>query len=49
MSIKYPLMRNNFSKSDFKSIINLLNSEDPKLTQGKFVSEFEKNGQNGLE
>ena len=39
--IKYPLMKNNFNKDDFKSIISLLKSKDPKLTQGKSVKDFE--------
>ena len=39
--IKYPLMRNNFNKSDFKPIIDLLSKNDPKLTQGSNVEKFE--------
>ena len=45
--IKYPLMKNNFNKDDFKSIISLLKSKDPKLTQGQSVKNFENNGLNG--
>ena len=41
-NFKFPLMRNNFDKNDFKSIINLLQSDDPKLTQGQNVKKFEK-------
>ena len=40
--IKFPLMKNNFKKSDFKNVIKLLKSKDPKLTQGKYVKNFEK-------
>ena len=38
--IKYPLMRNNFNKSDFKPIIDLLSKNDPKLTQGSNVEKI---------
>jgi CDP-4-dehydro-6-deoxyglucose reductase, E1 len=42
MNFKYPLMRNNFSKEDFKPVISLLNETDPKLTQGNNVKLFEQ-------
>ncbi|MDB2701043.1 DegT/DnrJ/EryC1/StrS aminotransferase family protein [Alphaproteobacteria bacterium] len=40
--MKYPLMRNNFTSEDFKPVIELLQQEDPMLTQSKHVIEFEK-------
>ena len=39
--MKYPLMRNNITKSDRTSLINFLKKND-KLTQGPYVREFEK-------
>ena len=38
----HPLMYNNFKKQDFSEVIKLLKSENPKLTQGKNVNNFEK-------
>ncbi len=40
--MKYPLIRNNFSRSDLDSVIALLRSDDPRLTNGPKVQEFEK-------
>ena len=42
MTIKHPLMHNNFSKSDFSEVKKLFNKKNPILTQSKKVSEFEK-------
>ncbi|MDC2963098.1 DegT/DnrJ/EryC1/StrS aminotransferase family protein [Prochlorococcus sp. AH-736-K15] len=39
---KHPLMRNNILKSDLSPVIDLLRSEEPKLTSGPKVEEFEK-------
>ncbi len=40
--MKYPLIRNNFSRSDLDSVIALLRADDPRLTNGPKVREFEK-------
>jgi len=40
--MKYPLIRNNFSRSDLDSVIALLRTDDPRLTNGPKVREFEK-------
>ncbi len=40
--MKYPLIRNNFSRSDLDSVIALLRTDDPRLTNGPKVLEFEK-------
>ena len=40
--MKHPLMHNNFLKSDFIEIRNLLKKQNPILTQSKKVEEFEK-------
>ena len=40
--MRLPLMRNNFSKSDIDAIIELLNCDDPRLTNGKHCEEFEQ-------
>jgi len=40
--IKYPLMRNNFSKSDFAAVIDHLKQEDPILTNGPECRAFEE-------
>ena len=42
MKYLYPLMHNNFEKSDFKEVIKLLNKKNPILTQSKYVKKFEK-------
>ena len=39
---KYPLMKNNFSRSDLDEIINYLKQKDPILTSNKIVVDFEK-------
>ena len=40
--MKYQLIRNNFSRSDLDSVIALLRKDDPRLTNGPKVREFEK-------
>jgi CDP-4-dehydro-6-deoxyglucose reductase, E1 len=40
--IKYPLMRNNISRGDLDMIINHLRQDDPILTNGPYVRQFEK-------
>jgi len=40
--IKWPLMSNNLSRSDLNSVIKLLENNDPKLTNGPAVKEFEE-------
>lgn len=40
-TIKWPLMNNNLSRSDLDSVIKLLEKDDPKLTNGPRVKEFE--------
>lgn len=42
MKINHPLMHNNFLTEDFKNVIKLLRSKNPKLTQGKYVKIFEE-------
>ena len=46
--MKYPLIRNNFSRSDLDSVIALLRADDPRLTNGPKVREFEKAGNDWL-
>ena len=40
--MKFPLMRNNIKSSDLEPVISLLRQEDPKLTSGPSVREFEE-------
>ena len=40
--MKYPLIRNNFKREDLDAVINLLSEEDPRLTNGPKVQEFEE-------
>jgi CDP-6-deoxy-D-xylo-4-hexulose-3-dehydrase len=40
--VKYPLMRNNFSREDLDLVIGLLRQDDPKLTNGPEVRAFER-------
>ena len=40
--MNYPLMRNNVRPEDLESVIKLLQEEDPKLTAGPRVKEFEE-------
>ena len=40
-AIKWPLMSNNLSRDDLNSVIKLLEQDDPKLTNGPAVKEFE--------
>jgi CDP-6-deoxy-D-xylo-4-hexulose-3-dehydrase len=40
--IKWPLMTNNIDKKDLASVIELLQEDDPKLTNGPKVVEFEE-------
>ena len=42
MTIKHPLMHNNFTRSDFSEVKKLFNKKNPILTQSKKVKEFEK-------
>ena len=48
MKINHPLMHNNFLKSDMNCSKKINKNKDLILTQSKKVSEFEKNGLNGL-
>jgi CDP-6-deoxy-D-xylo-4-hexulose-3-dehydrase len=41
-NIKWPLMNNNLLREDLDSVIELLKQEDPKLTNGPKVREFEE-------
>jgi CDP-6-deoxy-D-xylo-4-hexulose-3-dehydrase len=41
MNIKYPLMRNNILREDLDSVINHLKKDDPILTNGPKVKDFE--------
>ena len=41
-SIRYPLMRNNIQREDLDQLIAYLQEDDPRLTQGSKVLEFEK-------
>jgi CDP-6-deoxy-D-xylo-4-hexulose-3-dehydrase len=38
----YPLMKNNFERSDFYQVKKILNSKDPILTQSFYTKKFEK-------
>lgn len=40
--MKYPLMQNNILREDLDAVIELLKQDDPKLTNGPRVLEFEK-------
>ena len=40
--MKYPLMRQNIQREDLDTVIELLKQDDPKLTAGPRVSEFEE-------
>lgn len=40
--MKYPLMQNNILRADLDQVIELLRQDDPKLTNGPRVLEFEK-------
>lgn len=40
--MRYPLMKNNITREDLNEVIKLLKSQDPKLTSGPNVVEFEK-------
>ncbi len=46
--MKYPLIKNNILKSDNQKVIDLLSEENPKLTNGPKVLEFEKQWSNWL-
>lgn len=41
-NLDWPLMKNNISRQDLNTLIQFLKQEDPMLTQGKNVLEFEK-------
>jgi CDP-6-deoxy-D-xylo-4-hexulose-3-dehydrase len=40
---KWPLMQNNVARRDLDAVIEHLKQDDPKLTHGPYVREFEKN------
>ena len=40
--IKWPLMKNNISRSDLDALIDYLKQDDPKLTHGPLVRKFEE-------
>jgi CDP-6-deoxy-D-xylo-4-hexulose-3-dehydrase len=40
--MKYPLMRNNIGREDLDAVIRHLQADDPKLTNGPLVAEFER-------
>lgn len=40
--MKYPLIRNNFNRTDLDRVIALLEQDDPRLTNGPRVEEFEE-------
>jgi CDP-6-deoxy-D-xylo-4-hexulose-3-dehydrase len=42
IEIKWPLMKNNVSRSDLDALINYLKQDDPKLTHGPLVRKFEE-------
>jgi CDP-6-deoxy-D-xylo-4-hexulose-3-dehydrase len=46
--LKLPLMRNNLSREDLDRVIDYLGQEDPRLTQGDNVREFEEEWSNWL-
>ena len=46
--MKYPLMRNNFDRTDLDAVINLLKQDDPRLTNGTNVQAFEAAWSNWL-
>jgi len=46
--IKYPLMRNNISRDDLDAVINHLKKDDPILTNGPYVRQFEQEWSNWL-
>lgn len=46
--IKWPLMNNNLLKEDLEAVIELLKQDDPKLTNGPKVKEFEEVWSNWL-
>ena len=46
--IKYPLMRNNFSRQDLDAVIKHLQQDDPILTNGPNCKAFEKEWNNWL-
>ena len=48
MKKHFPLMRNNILRKDLDAVIRLLRTEDPILTSGKFVKEFEEAWSNWL-
>ena len=47
-NIKWPLMKNNISRSDLNALINHLQKDDPKLTHGPAVKSFENAWSNWL-
>jgi CDP-6-deoxy-D-xylo-4-hexulose-3-dehydrase len=45
---KYPLMKNNIQRDDLENVIDYLKQDDPILTNGAKVREFEENWSNWL-
>ena len=46
--MNWPLMHGNISKSDLDCVKNLFDQDNPKLTQGPKVKQFEQSGLSGL-
>ena len=46
--MRFPQMRGNISREDLNEVIELLREDDPKLTSGPRVKEFEKQWSNWL-
>ena len=46
--MNWPLMHGNISKSDLDCVKNLFDQDNPKLTQGPKVKQFEQGGLSGL-
>ena len=42
MSLKHPLMQNNIMRVDLDALVAYLEGDDPRLTQGSNVADFEK-------
>ena len=48
MPLEFPLMKNNLTRRDLDLVIEHLKQDDPKLTQGINVKEFEQEWSNWL-
>lgn len=46
--VTWPLMKNNISRTDLDTLIKYLNQDDPKLTHGPLVKDFESKWSNWL-